>query len=143
MTSNIHELQSIIDDQKANLPDGSYLSICELTQKIMDKSTNSFYQIEYLETYVTKKDGDIYNIEFKPFTTVLKLNLEVVKTLEDKISKTGLAQICNHIIDDSFLMLKINKQQIYTQGFCDECSEPTDAEIMIRNNILIQKITKC
>jgi hypothetical protein len=146
MTSNIdniHDLQSIIDENKENLSDGSYLNICKLTQKIMDSSKNELYHIEYLETYVTKKDGDVYNIEFKPFSTYIKLSLDVVKTLEDKISQTGLAQICTHILDDSFLMLKINKQQLYTQGFCDECSEPVDAEIVIKNNILIQNITKC
>ena len=53
MTSNIHELQSFIDENKENLSDGSYLSICELTQKIMDSSKNSFYEIEYLESFIT------------------------------------------------------------------------------------------
>ena len=64
-TNNIQELQSILDDQKENLSDGSYLSICALTQKIMDKSKNSFYEIEYLETYISKKNPDLYGIEFK------------------------------------------------------------------------------
>ena len=143
MCDKICDLQTIIDDNKEILTDGIYVKMCELTQKIMDNQKNSLYEIQYLETYVTKKDGDSYNIEFKSFSTYLKLSEEVVKTLEDKISKTGLAQICNHIIDDSFLILKINKQQIYTQGYCDECSEPVDAEIQIKNNILIQKIKKC
>ena len=142
-TNNIQELQSILDDQKENLSDGSYLSICALTQKIMDKSKNSFYEIEYLETYISKKNPDLYGIEFKNYKSYLQLTDIVLNNIAEQIEKNGFSKICQHVLNESFEMIKINKQELYGTGYCDECSDPCESEIVIKNGILILKVTKC
>jgi hypothetical protein len=142
MTDRVHELQSIIDDQKENLSDGSYLKICELNQQIMNNAANGFYQIDYLESYITKKDGDTYVVEFKPFTSYLKLTDETFNKITEQIDKQKYALLCTHAVSDMAQLFKINKQQIYSQAFCDECSEFNDSEVVIKNNIIILKVVK-
>jgi hypothetical protein len=138
----IQELQSIVDEEKQNLSDGSYLTICELTQKIMNSSVNSFYEVEYLESYITKKDGDTYVVEFKNFTSYVKLSEEIFKKITEQLDKQKYALLCTHAVSDMAQFFKINKQQIYSQAFCDECSEFNDAEVVIKNNIIILKVVK-
>lgn len=142
MDNNIQELQSIIDENKENISDGSYLSICELTKKIMDSSKNSFYEIEYLETYISKKNPDLYGIEFKNYKSYLQLTDIVLNNITEQIEKNGFSKICQHVLNESFEMTKINKQELYGTGYCDECSDPCESEIVIKNGILILKVTK-
>jgi hypothetical protein len=142
MTDRVHELQSIIDDQKENLSDGSYLKICELNQQIMNNAINVFYQIEYLESYITKIDGDTYGVEYKNFTSYIKLTEEIFNKLTEQIDKQKYALLCTHAVSDMSQLFKINKQQIYSQAFCDECSEFNDSEVVIKNNIIILKVVK-
>jgi len=142
MTDRVHELQSIIDENKEKLSDGSYLKICELNQQIMNNTVNGFYQIEYLESYITKIDGDKYGVEFKQHTSYVKLTEEIFKKITEQIDNQKYALLCTHAVSDMAQLFKINKQQIYSQAFCDECSEFNDSEVVIKNNIIILKVVK-
>jgi hypothetical protein len=141
-TNNIHELQSIIDENKKNISDGSYLNICALTQKIMDKSKNSFYEIEYLETYVTKINSN-YQIDFRPHKTFIKLSDETFTKLQKEIAEDGVVKLCFHMLSELFENLKIVKQELCCENICEDCSEMVGGEIIVKNNVLIKKIKKC
>ena len=142
MTSTIHELQSIIDDQTANLPDGSYLLICELNQKIMNSSKNGFYEIDYLESFITKINSN-YQVDFRPHKSIIKLSDETVNKLQKQIAEDGIIKLCFHMLSDLFDNLKIVRQEICCENICEDCSEMVSSEVIIKNNVLIKKITKC
>jgi hypothetical protein len=139
---NIQELQSFIDENKEHLSDGSYLSICELTQKIMDKSKNSFYEIEYLESFITKINSN-YQVDFRPHKTFIKLSDETFTKLHKQIAEDGVVKLCFHMLSDMFENLKIVKQELCCENICEDCSEMVGCEIIVKNNVLIKKITKC
>ena len=142
MSNNIRDLQSIIDDQKENLSDGSYLSICKLTQEIMNNSMNSFYEIDYLESFLTKIDGS-YQVDFKPYKTCIRMLDKTFETLQKNIEEEKIVKLCYHMLSDEFKNLKIVKQEICSETICTDCSEMVCNELEVRNNVLIRKITKC
>jgi hypothetical protein len=142
MTNNIQDLQSIIDDQKENLSDGSYLSMCKLTQKIMNNSINGFYEIDYLESFLTKIDGS-YQVDFKPYKTCIRMSDKTFNDLQKKIEEEKIVKLCYHSLSEEFINLKIVKQEICSETICTDCSEMVCNELEVRNNVLIRKITKC
>ena len=111
MADRIHELQSLIDDQKENLTDGSYLKLCELNQQIMNNAINSFYEIEYLESFLTKIDGS-YQVDFRQHTTYIKMTDKTFETLRKRLADEGIIKLCYHMLSEEFQNLKIVKQEI-------------------------------
>jgi len=142
MADRVHELQSLIDDQKENLSDGSYLTICELTQKIMDSQISGFYQIEYLESFLTKIDGS-YQVDFRPHKTYIKMSDKTFETLQKRLADEGIIKLCYHMLSEEFQNLKIVKQEICCENICTDCSEMVESDIQVKNNVIIKKIIKC
>ena len=142
MCDKICDLQTIIDDNKEILTDGTYVKMCELTQKIMDNQKTNCYTVEYLESYITKISGT-YQVDFKPYKTIIKLSDETVKKLQTRITEEGIIKLCYHMLCEEFNNLKIVKQEINCDTICSDCSEHVEVEIEVKNNVLIKKITKC
>ena len=135
----IQELQELIDEQKENFGDGNYLKICKITKKLSEQQSSDFYEISYLESYITKSQDD-YRVEFKKYVSPLRLSVDVYTKLKDKILLDGYSTICRHVLSESFDKLKITKQELYCDSFCDECSEFNTGNIEIKQNIILLSI---
>jgi hypothetical protein len=134
----INQIQELIDEEKENMTDVNYLKICKLTKKLYEQQSG-FYDVSYLETYITKSHDD-YRVEFKKYISEIRLPIEVYTKIKDKILTDGYSTICRHVINDSFDKLKIFNQELYVDSFCDECSEFNTGNIEIKQNVIIVKI---
>lgn len=136
----LNEIQEIIDEQKEKFTSDEYLKLCTLTKKLSEEQeSKNFYDIFYLESFITKTE-DNFQVEFKTYNSYIKIDANLYKMLSDKIIKDGYVKLCTHSLNDTFDRLKIVKQELWADAFCNECSECNMGTIEIKNNVIILKI---
>ena len=135
----LKELQSILDEKKEGMIEFTYII---LSNKILEiyKTITSLYNVDYIETEVSRTSPVDYQILARSKKIILQLNEFEVELITKMIGENGFFNIHNCSTND--IIKKFNgslNQEIYKDYTC-ECDDGSYTEISIQNSIVILKI---
>jgi len=135
----LKELQSMLDDKKEGMIEFTYV---ELSNKILEiyKTITSLYNVDYIETEISRTSPLDYQVLSRPKKIILKLTEFEVELIKKTIELNGFFNV--HNCSTNEIVKKFNgsfNQEIYKDYTC-ECDDGSYTEISIQNSIVILKI---
>ena len=136
----LKELQSMLDDKKEGMIEFTYV---ELSNKILEiyKTITSLYNIDYIETEISRTSPLDYQVLSRPKKIILQLNEFELELIKKAIELNGFFNVYNCSTND--ISKKFNgslNQEIYKDYTCECNDESSYTEISIQNSIIILKI---
>ena len=136
----LKELQSILDEKKEGMIEFTYII---LSNKILEiyKTITSLYNVDYIETEISRTSPLDYQVLSRPKKIILKLNEFEVELITKSIELNGYFNV-NQSNSVNEIAKKFNgsfNQEIYKDYTC-ECDDGSYTEISIQNSIVILKI---
>ena len=123
----VHEAQSLLDDNKAQMSDELYLKLSNINSKLFTQQDNNFYKITFIDGKVSKPSNDIYLYRPMFKTQVLTLTKEMFD-IYTNLKEKGMRED-GYYLPTSTNLLGLDLSRLNTNPLVDIYSSCCDTEM--------------
>jgi hypothetical protein len=112
----MERIQSLIDENKQQIPDGLYLQLCNETKKAHEAAR--FYRVKYVYSKVDNIDDKNITMSLVPAKAVLELSQLTYQNILRVIAENGCAHYCGFNETGKYFTYTFNDESFFLESEC-------------------------